>query len=312
MDGFQELQDGFRRFLKRHPFGATFGEWLPEILPCCGETQMRVKEATFRFYEELNDFLPAARRKRDFTHFFHHSPTLKDSIESLGVPHPEVDLILVNGISRRFDDRLSHRDRVAVYPMFESLDISSLTRLRPYPLRSIRFVLDVHLGKTARWLRLLGFDSQYRNDYEDMEIVEIALRERRIILTRDRGLLMMRKVTHGYWVRSPQPFEQLREIMVRFDLGDQIRPFRRCMCCNDPIENVTKDLVLDQLQPKTRAGYSTFFRCRGCGKVYWRGPHWEEMSRQLARILPNTVHSALSVLSAGGGDSNSGFSPQAI
>lgn len=247
-----------------------------------------LKHAEFRFYEELNDFLPPEKRKRSFRYSFRGTPSVKDAIEALGVPHTEVDLILVNGESVGFDYLLKGGERVAVYPAFESLDISSLTRLRPQPLRRPRFVLDVHLGKLARLLRMLGFDTLYRNDYSDPEIIYISLREKRIILTRDRALLKHRAITHGYWVRSTHPREQLQEVLHRFDLFSRIRPFHRCMVCNGLIEEVSKSEVLDQLEPKTRRYYDEFYRCTGCGKIYWKGSHYTGMVEYIGKYLSGT------------------------
>jgi len=125
-----------------------------------------VSQCSIRFYEELNDFLPLERRKVDFSHEFQRRASIKDLIEALGVPHTEVDLILVNGASVDFSYIVRDGDRISVYPMFEAFDIQTVSRVRPQPLRVIRFVLDVHLGKLARYLRLLGFDTLYRNDYK--------------------------------------------------------------------------------------------------------------------------------------------------
>ena len=151
------------------------------------------KAANFRFYEELNDFLPENKRKIEYSYAFYGTPAVKDAIEAEGVPHTEVDLILVNGKSVGFDYLLQHSDRVSVYPVFETLDISPVIRLREKPLRESKFILDVHLGKLTKLLRRLGFDSNYRNDYSDPEIVNISLKEKRIILTRDRGILKINK-----------------------------------------------------------------------------------------------------------------------
>jgi uncharacterized protein with PIN domain len=252
--------------------------------------------AEFRFYAELNDFLgtkPAGERVTTYAYRGH--PSVKDAIEALGVPHTEVDLILANGETVDFDYHLRPGDRIAVYPVFESLDISSLVRLRGAaalrrPLRRTAFVLDVHLGKLARLLRMLGFDARYRNDYEDKEIVDIARQERRIILTRDRGLLMRGAVTHGYWVRSMAPVAQAREVVRRFDLREQVQPFTRCLRCNGTLEPVPAEVVRDRVPPQAAAwcaerGICDYHRCTRCGQVYWPGTHYERMQRTVARIL---------------------------
>ncbi|MCL4402662.1 MAG: Mut7-C ubiquitin/RNAse domain-containing protein, partial [Acidobacteria bacterium] len=138
--------------------------------------------ATFRFYAELNDFLAPERRARPFDREFIDASTVKDMIESFGIPHTEVDLILANGESVDFDYIVRDGDRISVYPMFEALDISPLLRVRPRPLRDPRFVLDIHLGRLAGYLRMMGFDTLYRNDYTDAELARISRDEHRILL----------------------------------------------------------------------------------------------------------------------------------
>lgn len=230
--------------------------------------------AEFRFYEELNDFLASDRRRQSFVYEFTGTPSVKDAIEAIGVPHTEIDLVLIDGESVDFTRRLSGGERVAVYPMFERLDIAPVTRLRAKPLREPRFVLDVHLGKLARYLRLMGFDTVYRSDYDDAAIIALSSAERRIILTRDRGLLKRSVVTHGHWVRATDPRVQLREIVRAFDLAGASRPFTRCMLCNGALDKVTKDDVVERLPPLVREHFNAFARCRECGQVYWQGSHY--------------------------------------
>ena len=188
--------------------------------------------AEFRFYEEPNDYLSASRRKRSFTHTFAGAPAIKDIIEALGAPHTEIDLIIVDGRSVRFSHRLRGGERVAVYPMFERFDIRPLHKLRPRPLRRTRFVADVHLGRLARYLRLLGFDTLYSRKLDDRSLVAISVRERRILLTRDVGLLKHRMLTRGYWVRTTDSDRQVEQIVHAFSLKKDLRPFTRCMSCN--------------------------------------------------------------------------------
>jgi uncharacterized protein with PIN domain len=240
-----------------------------------------VPVAYFRFYEELNDFLPPAKRKREFSYTFKGPTSVKHAIEAIGVPHPEVDLILADGRSVDFGYRLAHRDRVSVYPVFESFDISPVVRLRPEPLRRSAFVLDVHLGKLARMMRLLGFDSLYRNDYNDPEIVDISVHQNRIILTRDRHLLQASVVTRGYWIRSGDVDRQVGAVLRRFDLFSRLRPFRRCLLCNGTLEAVAKEDILEYLEPKTILYYNTFFQCRQCGQIYWKGTHFEALEKRI-------------------------------
>ena len=239
------------------------------------QKQSRVFEhaAEFRFYAELNDFLKPPLRMQSLPYRFDGHPGIKDAIEARGVPHTEVDLIVVNGQSVGFDYQLQNGDRVAVYPVFEGLDISPIVKLREKPLRQTAFVVDVNLGRLARHLRLLGFDTLFSNAYADPEIVAVAAEQKRIVLTRDRRLLHAKAVTHGYWVRSVHVARQVGEVLRRFDLAGQIQPFSRCADCNGRIEPVAKEAVLDQLEPKTKKYYSTFYRCPACGKIYWEGSH---------------------------------------
>lgn len=212
--------------------------------------------------------------------------TVKHLIEMLGVPHPEVDLILVNGQSVDFDYLVRGGDRVSVYPVFESVDIRGISKVRPEPLRSPRFVLDNHLGRLAGYLRLLGFDCLYRNDYQDRELAEISARQERILLTRDRGLLKRKIVTRGYLVRSDQPLKQAEEIIRRFDLASSVRPFTRCSRCNGRLISVEKSEVFDQLEPLTKKHYNQFTRCKECGQVYWRGSHFQKLEEKILALIP--------------------------
>ena len=229
---------------------------------------------TFRFYEELKDFLPKEKRGQPFTITLNGSPSIKDTIEALGVPHPEVDLILVNSQPVEFSYRLKNKDYISVYPVFESLDISDITILRNNGLRNPKFVLDTHLGKLARYLRLAGFNSVYSNDLEDSEIIKISLSDNRIILTRDKGILKNSSVTHGYYIRSQEPKEQIYEVIRRFDLKSLIKPFTICSSCNGKIVTVSKDSILKQLKYLTRKHYNRFYMCSECRKIYWEGSHY--------------------------------------
>lgn len=232
---------------------------------------------TCRFYEELNDFLPAHRRKKDFLHSFNTPSSIKDVIESLGVPHTEVELILVNGESVDFNYLIQHDDRISVYPMFESLDMSNAVKLRTKPLRDIKFVLDCHLGKLAKYLRFAGFDTLYKDRFEDAEIAEIAQKENRIVLTRDRNLLKRKIIDHGHYMREIKIDKQFIEVMHRFDLLDQINLFSRCSLCNGLLIEVDKQAVRQLLEPKTLQYVQEFKQCRDCQHVYWKGSHYEKI-----------------------------------
>jgi uncharacterized protein with PIN domain len=244
-----------------------------------------MKNVTLRFYEELNDFLPAGRKKQSFEVAFRGRQTVKDIIESNGVPHIEVDLILVNGQPKEFGYLVCDGDRISVYPVFETFNISPVNVLRRKPLRKTAFILDVHLGRLKKYLRIFGFDTLYRNDYRDEEIVEISNKEHRIILTRDVGLLKRNKVRSGYWVRNIYPRLQVREIVERFDLYDSVDPFRRCSDCNGMIGEVSAESVSGMIKPRTRRYFDVFFQCAGCGKIYWKGSHYTKMCDFISEIL---------------------------
>ncbi len=246
--------------------------------------------AWLRFYAELNDLLPPARRQADFACPFNPGTTVKHLIEAQGVPHTEVDLILVNGQPVGFDYQLQDGDRASVYPVFEALDLSALdnpapARLRPQPLRQPRFVLDTHLGRLAVYLRMFGFDSLYRNDYRDEQLADISSQQGRILLTRDRGLLKRRTVTHAYCVRQSAPRRQVVEVLQRFDLFSACRPFQRCLRCNELLVKAAFESVRDQLPPNTRRYYRDFHRCPGCGQVYWQGSHHAHMRAFVDEVL---------------------------
>lgn len=246
-----------------------------------------MNHARFRFYAELNDFLPENRKKREFTYDFKGNPSVKDAIQAVGVPHAEVDLILVNGVSVDFTCKLHDDDLVSVYPVFESLDIGPVTHLRKKPLRITKFIADVHLGKLAGYLRLLGFDTSFDNSLGDNEIIDMSLSERRIILTRDRGLLKNKKVTHGYWIRENVPGLQLKEVVDRFDLRNTVSPFTRCMHCNSLLEEAEKDEVYNDLLPKTRDFFDKFMKCSQCNRIYWEGSHYEKMKKLISEVTGN-------------------------
>jgi len=243
----------------------------------------KMKQVCVRFYAELNDLLPAHLRYITFPHFCDNRSSVKDLIESLGVPHTEIDLILVNGESVEFAYLVQAGDRISVYPVFESIDITPLVRVRPQPLRESRFALDTHLGRLARYLRLLGFDTLYRNDYTDDELARLASAEHRILLTRDPGLLKRRVVTHGYWIRTSDPQEQVREVLERFDLRGAMTPFTRCLRCNTRLQAVRKEDFLDRLPPMTKVLYDEFCWCATCGRAYWKGSHYRRMVQWIER-----------------------------
>jgi uncharacterized protein with PIN domain len=234
-------------------------------------------EAHLHFHDSLNDFLPAHRQKVVFSHQFDGVPSVKDMIESLGVPHTEVALIMVNQIPVNFHYHVQHGDRISVYPSVELMNIAPEHGVRPPTLDEVRFVADVHLGRLAAYLRMLGFDTLYPSDYRDEELARISSAENRVLLTRDRGLLKRSIVVYGYYVRETDPWRQLGEVLRRFDLLEAILQFHRCTRCNTILAIVDKASIEDRLTAQTRQYYDEFRVCHHCGKIYWRGSHFERM-----------------------------------
>ncbi|MCF7854091.1 MAG: Mut7-C ubiquitin/RNAse domain-containing protein [Candidatus Pacebacteria bacterium] len=238
-----------------------------------------------RFYEELNDFLPRHRRRKSFSVPYTEPRSVKDLIESLGIPHTEIDLILVNDASVGFDYLVKDKDRVAVYPMFESMDITAVSKLDRPPLRHPEFVADVHLGKLVRRLRLLGFDCLYNKEWRDRELALISAQSQRILLTRDVGLLKRQIVTHGMYLHSDDPSKQLREVVHRLHLKNRIQPLARCLLCNGPMRKVPKEKVRGRVPEKTYAYTDEFLECENCKKIYWKGTHWKRLQEIIRNAL---------------------------
>jgi uncharacterized protein with PIN domain len=241
--------------------------------------------AFFRFYGELNDFLTPDHRGCTLVHRFDVSPSIKDAIETLGIPHPEVELIVANHEPVDFSYLLRPGDYVSVFPAFHSIDLGSTPQLRPRPETPPRFVLDVHLGRLSGYLRLLGFDTLYRNDLHDAEIARLSASEGRIVLTRDRGLLKRNEVTYGYWVRHMEPRKQLLELLRRFDLATCLDLFTRCLICNTCLIRVGKEKVAERLPARTAEHFEDFHLCPQCQRVYWKGSHYRRMLRLVGRTL---------------------------
>jgi len=232
-----------------------------------------------RFYAELNDHVPPERRATTVPCTINEGARIGQVIEGSGVPASEVDLVLVNGRSVPFDHPAREGDRISVYPVFESFDITPVLQVRDIPLRTPRFVLDVHLGKLASYLRLLGFDVLYSPAYNDDELMSISLHEGRTLLSKDRRLVRHPSLTHAYLVRANHSREQAGEVVTRFDLFSSIHPFIRCLSCNTLLRTVEKEDVSDRLPPRVGKAFSEFFLCTSCDRVYWKGSHYEGMKR---------------------------------
>ena len=241
--------------------------------------------AILHFHAELNDFLSRRRRDRAIEHAFEGRVSIKDMIESLGVPHTEGVAIVVNAGPVDFAYIVQDGDRVDVFPESTPALITPPLALRPPISAEPRFVLDTHLGQLAAYLRMLGFDTLYRNDYADDELARTSSQERRILLTRDRGLLKRGIVVHGYYVRETDPQRQVVEILRRYKLASAITPMRRCIRCNGLLHTVQKADVLDRIEPKTRAYFDEFSACATCDQIYWKGSHYEQMRQFIENVL---------------------------
>lgn len=237
--------------------------------------------ATFHFHDELNDFLSPGRRGREFSVPCARNATTKHMIEALGVPHTEVALLTVQGQVAGLDQLLQDGDHVAAYPHAGLPDAAQQNRPRARDQVENRFVADAHLGGLARLLRMAGFDTLYSNELRDREIADIALREHRTVLTRDRDLLMLRDISLGCYVHALKPEQQFVEIMARLALSGSVHPFSRCLECNAPLQAIAKSQVLPRLPPAVQTSHEHFTHCALCDRVYWQGSHWQRMQRLL-------------------------------
>lgn len=234
--------------------------------------------ATFRFYAELNDFLPPSRRQREIAAPCARNATLKHMVEALGVPHTEVALLLVNGEAAAPDRLIADGDRVAVYPPLARLDIATSDPGEP------RFIADAHMGGLAHLLRMCGFDTLYDNNYADAEIEAIAAREERIVLTRDRELLKRRTIARGCYVHALKPQQQVAEVFARYGLAGRARPFALCLACNAPLHAIARDEVEGRVPDGVFARQQKFSTCDACHRVFWEGSHWQHMQTVLAGL----------------------------
>lgn len=254
-----------------------------------GDTAAIMVTATFRFYQELDGFLPRERRGRTFASACARQATTKHMIEALGVPHTEVEMVLVNGEESGFERVLRDGDHVAVYARYELLEVGphrgvAQDLLRERPRGRMRFVADSHLGALARLLRMAGYDTLYDNGYHDDDVEDLANGDDRIVLTRDRELLKRRAIVHGCYIHALDPAQQLRELFERLDLAGGARPFSLCLHCNLPLHAVDKASVAERLPPSVRVLHDTFTTCDNCRRVYWKGSHHARMAALLAAV----------------------------
>lgn len=205
--------------------------------------------------------------------------SIKDMLESIGLPHTEIGALRLADTMLDFSHIVEPGREYVVQPVPEPWDVTVPTVLRPDPLPGISFVVDINVGRLAKYLRASGFDVLFDPRWSDKYIASLMKKEKRILLTRDRGLLMRKQVEYGRYVRMTEPAGQLQEVLRLFGLKERIRPFTRCLECNEPLVKVRKQDVYHLLEPLTRKYYDSFSRCPGCGRVYWSGSHIERMRR---------------------------------
>ncbi len=248
---------------------------------------VEMTKAIFRFYADLNEFLPPDLRQRSYPYPVNGgAQSVKHLIEANGVPHTEVELILANSCPVDFSYLVQPGDFVSVYPAFRSPSIWPPTDLRPPIPNPARFLLDNHLGKLARYLRLLGFDTLYFNNrFDDAQLAQMAHDDKRILLSRDRGLLMRSLVIHGYCLRTKDPQEQVKATIYRFQLADQVNPWCRCLRCNGFLAPTTKKRIMGRLEPKTKRYFHEFQVCQECEQIYWKGSHFHQLEHFVNEIV---------------------------
>jgi len=245
----------------------------------------KIEIVEIRFFADLNHFLMKSGDANPISAEIQIGQNIKDLIESFGIPHTEVFLIMVNNNPADFNYKLKKDDRISVYPKFFNFNIEEISPIQDYHFEEYKFILDVHLGKLTKNLRMLGFDCKYENNYDDLQIIKIGVEENRIILTRDIGILKFTKVRYGYLIKSQNPDEQTQEVLLRYNLHKRINPFSRCMECNALISKVEKKKVIDKLEPKTKLYFEEFTQCTNCQRIYWGGSHLEKMNLLIEKLV---------------------------
>ncbi|WP_405535435.1 Mut7-C ubiquitin/RNAse domain-containing protein [Streptomyces sp. NBC_00075] len=232
-------------------------------------------EIVISFAPELRLFVPAERRAGRTTVVTDGSSSLGHVVESLGVPLTEAGRLLVDGREMP----VSH-----VPVAGETVEVAAVVRPQRVPGAPLRFLLDVHLGTLARRLRLLGVDAAYESeDIGDPALAAQSAAERRVLLSRDRGLLRRRELWAGAYVYSDRPDDQLRDVLDRF--APALVPWTRCTACNGRLERADKETVGERLEHGTRRTYDVFAQCVDCERLYWRGAHHARLEAIVAGAM---------------------------
>ncbi|MBN1396858.1 MAG: twitching motility protein PilT [Bacteroidetes bacterium] len=241
-------------------------------------------QISVRWYSELNDNIPIEQQYAAFIHQIESGTIVSDFISGSGIPLKQIDLILANGKSVSLEYQINDGDRIAVFPVFESFDISSVTKVREIPLRRPKFILDVHLGKLANHLRMLGFDTLYKNDYTKEILRKISLDENRTLLSKDKSLIENGCLTHAYLIKNKDPRLQLIEVLDRFQLFALTAPFTRCIECNSILQRIEKEEIIARIPEKVKEWCTEYQVCRTCDRIYWKGSHYQKMREFISKL----------------------------
>lgn len=241
--------------------------------------------ATFTFHGALNYFLPRKQKNKTVTYEFDWKASVKDMIEAIGPPHPEIELVTANGTSVSWDYIVQPNDDIQAYPDFDAINLPDKVRLIPPYQGRPRFILDTHLGRLASYLRMMGFHTLYENDYADDVLAQVSHDEQRIVLTRDVGVLKRGIVVYGYFVRNTDPRLRLHEITERYHLAEYANPFSICTRCNGKIHAVNIADLPATVPQNVRETYDTFHQCEDCGQVYWAGSHHQRITSLIDEVI---------------------------
>ncbi len=233
---------------------------------------------TLYFDNSLQELLTRRYRKNRIVHYpLVRRASIKDICESLHIPHTEIWKITRGSEELSFTHIPCAGERIALHSFPFGTDVTRPTLLRPEPLPSPAFTVDVNVGKLARLLRMAGIDTWYKSQVSESALAKESAAEGRILLTRNRDLLQRKIIVWGRLVRSERPVAQLAEIISLYGLGQQIAPFSRCLECNGLLQSVDKSSILHLLEPLTKKYYHRFKRCPDCGRIYWQGSHHQHM-----------------------------------
>ena len=237
-----------------------------------------------QFDKPLDYFLAENKNGQKFKYTLNRKASIKDIIESFGIPHTEVGHILFNNKEINFSFIPPSSGLLKVQSIEQPFNVLSPTFLRPCPLKQVKFLADVNVIKLGRLLIIMGFDVCYSSSFSDHDIADIAEIEDRIVLTRDTKLLKRKKIIFAKLIKTEYPYEQLVETIQFFDLEKQISFFSRCTKCNRKLVEVAKEKIIHLLEPKTKKFFDTFFQCPLCNNIFWKGSHFDNIKTRISSI----------------------------